>query len=59
MANRRQPLFAPLIIWRIHASIYAPTARSADTCVCLAVLVSAPLVLLMISDRCNSASAQG
>src|SRR6266702_4108714 len=41
IANRRRLLFAPIFIWRIHALIYAPTAHPADTCVFLAVLVSA------------------
>jgi len=40
MANRRQFLFALITIWRIHTLKYAPTARAADTCVFLAILVS-------------------
>src|SRR4051794_4256625 len=35
IANRRQFLFAPIIIGHIHALIYAPTVRPADTCVIL------------------------
>jgi hypothetical protein len=46
MANRRQFLFALIIMCQIRALKYAPTA---DTCVLLAVLVSL-LILGLIGD---------
>jgi len=56
IANRRQFLFAPIIISQIHALIYAPPAPPTHV---LRSWFLPNLVLLVISHRRNSATAKG